>query len=66
MAKFKVKLIQREWITTEVFEVEADSMEQAIAEQKAFVEAEKELGEKEWKLEAEEVVELQPEDEPEA
>lgn len=51
MSKYEVRLKQQEWITTEVFEFEAEDQEDAIAQAEEMIEATKDL-EVEYDLEA--------------
>lgn len=56
--QFRVKLVQREWITTEQFVYDdVDSEQHALERAQAFVDAEKNFGTGvEYRLEAEEIV----------
>jgi hypothetical protein len=66
MPKFEVKLFQKEWINTEKFEFEADSKDDALAQAQKHVDEEKELGDKEYKFEAEQIVEAEVDNDGEA
>lgn len=69
MPQFKVHLLQHEWVTTEVFEgsdtvvfpTEPTTKEEALAMAQEFVDKEKDLGDREHRLEVEEIADPEPE-----
>lgn len=55
MAKFKAKLMQKEWRNTETFEIEANSIKSARQKAQDFIDENKDLEGVEHKLELERV-----------